>query len=226
MDLLNQTFPKAKLALEKLRTLATLKYKSEYGYEVANAETQEGIYRLLTSKDFRLRFETFSDDEIADLFTDHYNNDIEFYRQREHDLVQIRKDINGNEKKKWFFVTVGFDDKQVGVVNNMKSFLTKFKLTPGIDIQSYVCEKFRKNDKAEIYVHHHIHFLIHTDFPKSKVIQFCFQKAKGFIGGKQFIDVKNDGEISRYEKYIKGDKIESKKECCELDRIWRIEVGL
>lgn len=218
-------FPKSKIAFEKLRTLAILRYKPEYGYEVANVETQDGLFNLLTSEYWQFRYIT-SDEEIADIFIDRYKNDIEFYKRHDKDILDIQKDLNGTEKKKWFFVTVGFDDKQENVVSNMKTFLKKFKETPKIDIEDYVVEKFRKNDKGQIIEHHHIHFLIHTDYSKSKVIQFCFQKAKGFIQGQQFIDVKNDGEISRYRKYIKGDKIESKKECCELDRLWRLENSL
>ena len=223
-------FPKSKIAFEKLRSLATLRYKPEFGGEVANPETSEGLFNFLTSSYFqnfcRDEPELVSDDTIFGIFSAYYRFDIEFYKRHDKDILDIQKDLKGTEKKKWFFVTVGFDDKQENVVSNMKTFLKKFKDTPKIDIEDYVVEKFRKNDKGQIYEHHHIHFLIHTDYSKSKVIQFCFQKAKGFIQGQQFIDVKNDGEISRYQKYIKGDKIESKKECCELDRLWRHENSL
>lgn len=220
-------YPLFQLATEKRLALAKLKYKPEYGYQVSNADSISGFYDIVCSSDFRkIARPQFTDDELQSIVMSHYNLDIQFYRRQDSFVLEIQKELRGNEKKKYFFVTVGFDDKQSNVVQNMKTFVSKFKTTPGIDIHSYVCEKHRKDNLGKPVIHHHIHYLIRTDFAKTKVIQFCFQKAKKFIAGKQFIDCQNDGEFSRYEKYIEGDKQESKKECIELDRIWRSEVGL
>lgn len=141
--------------------------------------------------------------------------------------LAVEQDIKDRKKqlgilKNWFFVTIGFDDKIITVSDIKKAVLKIYEIEP-IKVKMHVVEKHRKDNLGEIYVHHHIHMLVETEYSKSKTIQFLFQKLKKFVAAKNFIDVKNDGDRQRYEKYINGDKQADKHVCLELDRKWREE---
>lgn len=168
-------------------------------------------------------------------------NDANFlsWRQYRHVLIrnnesQILKqkvlaDILKQPNFKWYFITVGYDDSNITVdkirsyslkVANLKYFMDPF----------YVNEKFRKNDKGEIYIHHHTHFLVKCELPKTKVIQYVYQAVKKVVASPNFVDVKSyKDKVGSYEQklaYIQGDKKQEKLECVELDRTWRIDNNL
>lgn len=89
-----------------------------------------------------------------------------------------------------------------------------------------VLEKYRRADDGNIYIHHHIHILIRTDVPKSKIIQYCMEVMSKHIGKQRnFIDVKQPKDkIGSFEdklRYIRGQKTAKKMECVELDKKWR-----
>lgn len=129
------------------------------------------------------------------------------------------------QEQKFCFVTVGFNDNHFDDTNEallINPAIEKIVATPGFDNVQFVVEKFRKNEKGEVYIHRHVHLLIDTNLRKGKVIQYIFQKAKKICDAPNFIDYKI-GERFRFEKYIKGDKTDGKLECVEMDKKWRSE---
>jgi len=169
-------------------------------------------------------------------FTLWYRADLDRYlsvdsasRSFESDLENRRKELG--IKKNWFFLTVGFDDKLL--INNgpntakyVKDAIHKLDGIKGITVTHMVAEKHRRTLSGELYIHHHLHMLVDTDYPKSKVIQYVFQRVKKYVGSSNFIDVKNDGDRERYEKYINGDKTSGKLDLVEKDRTWRLENNI
>lgn len=154
------------------------------------------------------------------------------YRERLWHEMQVRREkrklenlIFGQTGTKSYFVTIGLDDKQFKDDNEamiINPLLKKIIDTPGFENIKFVVEKYRRNEQGDIYVHRHIHLLFDSNLRKSKVIQFCFQKAKKYVAGQNFIDVKLDIGRTR-EKYINGQKTQTKLECVEKDRSWRKE---
>lgn len=140
---------------------------------------------------------------------------------------KLEKLIQGDDAKHWF-VTVGLDDKQFKDDNEaliINPLVKKLVDTPGIENVKFVVEKFRKNDKNEIYIHRHIHFVFESNMRKSKIVQYFFQKAKKYVAAQNFIDVKPDPFCDRH-KYVAGDKAPHKLECVEKDRSWRKEKNI
>lgn len=138
---------------------------------------------------------------------------------------KLEKLIHGDSGNKHWFVTIGFDDKQFKEDNEamiINPLVKKICDTPGFENVKFVVEKFRKNEKGQIYIHRHVHFVFDSNYRKSKIIQFCFQKVKRYVVGPNFIDVKPDPNNER-DKYIRGEKIEAKLECVERDKVWRKE---
>lgn len=161
--------------------------------------------------------------EIDQLCIDLCRMDIYEEMQVRRERRKLEKLIFSNESGKSYFVTIGLDDKQFNEDNEafiINPLVKKIIETPGFDNLKFVVEKFRKNEEGSIYVHRHIHLLFDCKFPKSKVIQFCFQKAKKYVSSQNFIDVKLDVGRTR-EKYIGGQKTSYKLECVDLDRKWR-----
>lgn len=170
------------------------------------------------------------DEEMKDkLFRNMYTS-FKQWKDRMDDAKKLVISDLGTKNEKWYFITVGYDDKTITDEKIIK-FSTKvaeLKYWEG-DIY-YVNEKYRKNPNGEIYIHHHTHYLVKTNLTKTKVIQYVYQAVKNGISGQNFIDVKtykdNLGTYEQKKKYIQGDKIESKMECIELDRKWRNEKNI
>lgn len=167
-----------------------------------------------------------SDKELDDL-------EIDFLRMAIYEEILVRREkrkleklIHGeNSNIKSYFVTIGLDDKQFKEDNEamiINPMMKKLIDTPGFDNMKYVIEKYRKNEEGIIYEHRHIHMVFDSNLRKSKIIQYCFQKTKRYVQGVNFIDVKLDPGRAR-ERYINGQKAESKIECVEKDRTWRQE---
>jgi len=162
--------------------------------------------------------------ELCDIF---YRKDLAYYLGKSEIQQSLQNDIKATSvtPKRWWFVTVGFDDKTI-TDSRIKTCHESVIKMDGFIFNKWSIEKFRKNDDGRIIIHHHIHYLVYSDYPKSKVVQYFFQKCKKYIASKNFIDVKNDGEFERYEKYLDGHKTETKMECVEMDKQWRLKSGL
>lgn len=150
------------------------------------------------------------------------------YYQLINDKIQQRKmtdmmtkinELISNPKDYYAFITVGYNE-QVITPQGMKNTANKIKQLKHFSSVIYVHEKHRENG-----IHHHTHFLcrLKDRLPKSKIIQYVFQACGKLVLKKEFIDVKTqkDAPYEVYEKYIKGEKTESKKQYLELDIIWR-----
>lgn len=179
---------------------------------------EDGTYK-------RLNIEPFTEDEITKMEVDVLRSRIweEFQIRRE--KRKLEKLIFGGDGNKHWFVTIGLDDKQFKDDNEamiINPLVKKLIDTPGFDDVRFVVEKFRINDDGDIYIHRHIHMVFDSSLRKSKIVQFCFQKAKKYVAGSNFIDVKPDPDRVR-DKYIKGEKKDIKIKCVEMDRSWRKE---
>lgn len=133
------------------------------------------------------------------------------------------------ENFKWFFITVGYDDKIITPDLIRKYSLKVATASKFYDVE-YVNERFRKDDAGEIYIHHHTHFLVKTDLPKSRVIDTVYATVKKVVSAKNFVDVvgprDKKGTYEDKLKYVRGEKTQSKMECVLLDREWRITNNL
>lgn len=169
--------------------------------------------------------ENLTDEEISAYQMMEYREKIWYEMQVRREKRKLENLIFGQTGSKTYFVTIGFDDNLFKDDNEamiINPLVKKIIDTAGFDNVKFVVEKFRKDDKGNIYVHRHVHFMIDTFLKKSKVIQFCFQKVKRFVAGQNFVDVKLDMARS-HDKYINGMKTEAKLECVEKDRVWRKE---
>jgi len=162
-------------------------------------------------------------DAIYQCVNSWYNTDLKLMLRQTKSYTELSNDIKilkGIPNRKFYFMTIGFDDKII-TVPMIKESISKLKELKDIDLGEYVAEKFRKDEKGDIYIHHHIHCIVYTDKPKSKVIQYIYQKLKKVIASANFIDLKREQPIENYIRYILGDKRDEKLECIQLDIEWR-----
>jgi len=122
------------------------------------------------------------------------------------------------------FITVGYKDDMTPRL--MKSLGDKIASMKYWSSCKYVHEKFRESG-----IHYHTHFLVELVDPlkKSKIVQFVHQIVKKYVLCKNFVDVKTEKDnrdIKEFQKYIIGDKRESKLPFVEKDRVWRSENNL
>lgn len=158
---------------------------------------------------------------IRILLEDKIMHEIAVRRERR----KLEKLIHGDTGSKSWFVTIGLDDKQFNDDNEasiINILVKKIKDTAGFENVNFVVEKYRRAVDNSIYIHRHIHFVFDSQIRKSKIIQFCFQKAKRYLANQSFVDVKPDPNRSRMD-YIRGNKPKIKLECVDKDRAWRKE---
>jgi len=178
-------------------------------------------------------------DEILDRITE---PDITYQivdRMYQHDLrtclgidpvqIALQNDMKilcpAKEKKNWWFMTVGFDDKIITIPDLIK-YHNKVMKTKNIIFEKFVIENFRKNDDGEIYEHKHIHYLIKSDLRKGEIIDRIFKKCEKGLASRNFVDLKNDDTFENKLKYILGEKRKEKLECVEMDKKWRQENNI
>lgn len=170
-----------------------------------------------------------SEDRATEFFRIMYEHDLAIYTQTDLGSLALAKDLQivgkSQTKKKYYFVTIGFDDNTI-TIPAIRNTLKRLNEVSGLELDSIVAEKFRKDNNGKIYEHHHIHALYNTDFAKSKVIQYIYQKVQKLVQGKNFIDVKNEQSFESYKQYILGNKTSTKLECIQLDKIWREKNNL
>lgn len=170
----------------------------------------------------------FSEEIKEKLFSNIYTS-FKQWNERMNDAKKLVISDLGNKSDKWYFITIGYDDKNITDEKIIKYSTKVAELKYWTEV-NYVNEKFRKNDIGEVYIHHHTHYLVKTQIPKSKIIQYVFQLVKTCVAGQNYIDVKSyKDKCGSYEQklnYIKGNKIDSKLECVELDREWRFQKNI
>lgn len=205
----------------KIKWLHMQKYKPEYAMSEVTGPSCFNMWNEM--------YRDWTEEDKIKLFEIYYRIDLAFYSRQTEIQLEVEKDmkqLTGAKKSKYFFVTVGFDDKTI-TVPKIKKFRESVLKMAGVKFHSHVVEKFRRNDKGDIYEHHHMHFLIETDYYKAKVVQYFYTKATNklntVVAAKSFIDVKNDASFEVYEKYISGEKKQEKMACVEMDKKWRLE---
>jgi hypothetical protein len=157
------------------------------------------------------------------------------------------KKLNNNVQDAdiWAFITVGFDNKKIGLPGSLAYNLHIKEIEKigyaishlvykqgAIKSIQYVIERHRENG-----IHHHIHFLFqfHIKVPPSDMITKIFG-AKGmseYCKEKNFIDYLGPqkpkvphASLETYGRYILGDKKEEKLLFVEKDREWREKYNL
>jgi len=178
--------------------------------------------------------ESLPDDDVGRILINlerWYQMDLQLATQTTPSQIALQSDLKSIQKtkKNWFLVTVGFNDEEIK--GKETAILTtahrKILDIAGMEFLAHSIEKHRKDKNKKIYIHHHIHYVVKTDYAKSKVIQFFFQKvSKLGVSTKNFIDVSQNGSIDTALKYVSGDKVDEKMECVALDIKWRQETGL
>lgn len=148
---------------------------------------------------------------------------------------EIRNDVKNivlgknPDSMKWYFITVGYDDKTI-THTQINQYSRKLSEKNYFSDVRFVNEKFRKDKDGKIYVHHHTHFLVVCDLPKSKIIDRVYACVKKVVSSKNFVDVKgykdNCGSYQNKLDYINGNKLSEKMECVEMDRKWRLENNI
>ena len=192
------------------------------------------MYPLVDDKpyDFMLAFWTYMKDNMdPETLAKNLNQEIKFRIHYFNLQLKLKKDLANlnNDSFKWFFITIGYDDENI-TVDKIRKYSARVATSNYFIDCEYVNEKFRKNDKGEIYIHHHTHFLVKCDLPKSRVIDRIFATVKDVVKSKNFIDIKSPkdhcGTYDDKLRYVRGDKREEKMECVRLDRNWRIDNNL
>lgn len=135
------------------------------------------------------------------------------------------------------FLTVGFDDTtDIGYLK-MQHFADKILHLNGgkfVMTADFVLEKHRTNKKGEMYIHHHIHFLIIPEekLSRSKIAELVLKIGgiKKYCKQKNFVDIKtpNHSDLEKRAQpyavlynYVKGIKTSEKTVCLQNDKAWR-----
>jgi hypothetical protein len=145
-------------------------------------------------------------------------------------MKQVRKEAgllpkkNYKQKdKSYYFLTINPKECEI---NDLEIIIGKLKSKKWMKIYSYVFEqRGETNDNKGIGKH--IHLIIDNNKPKCEVIREIHNAIKIYCE-KEKIDLKKmdqNGKAIR-EKYMKGDKIESKLSSVKIDKIWRKENKL
>lgn len=116
-----------------------------------------------------------------------------------------------------WFVTIGFNH-QTWTVTDCCKIIEKILGMDWIISAKANFELFRENGE-----HPHVHFIIKTEEPKSRILDKLFRPlyVKKVVLSKSFIDVK---PMSDYHlKYIELDKQTAKQEFVDKDKEWRLK---
>lgn len=174
--------------------------------------TQVTYYEVM---EFVLATPNLTDDSVRW----YWKTDLEFLAS----LKACEKQITGakpiNQNK--FFITITTDRDRATPDKLLKFIYQLRDKTKWIKNLSAVIENHRENGTIL-----HTHMIIETDDTvkygsKVKDKLWALKSLKEMIGGSNYIDYVNYDE--RHEKYIRGDKQESKMAFIEKDRIWREE---
>lgn len=173
--------------------------------------------------------DTYPRGRWGDWYSREYRELMILYERRDEIVKRVSRDTAGIGQIKWYFITIGYDDrfitpsimKRMGDIISSKDYFT--------DVM-FVHEKHRRDASGNIYIHHHTHFLVVCNLPKTRIIDRLYATVKKYVSSKNFVDVKsykdNVGSYEQKVNYIEGNKTHDKMECVKLDDIWRHENGL
>jgi len=152
--------------------------------------------------------------EIAEMF---YNADKKYVLDKLKISRSIDKKLQMLESTpdgRWF-VTIGFNHQTWNIQKCIKC-IEKILGMDWIIKAKANFELFRENGE-----HPHIHFLLETKEPKSRILDKLFRPkyVKDIVLARSFIDVKEAQPF--HDKYINLDKQTLKQEYVEKDKEWR-----
>lgn len=144
-------------------------------------------------------------------------NDILVSKRNQSVLQNMEKlamEDQGSTNK--YFVTIGLNHQTFNVKDFLKSINVLFRKSFVLSAEG-VFEIYRTNGE-----HPHVHIIM--EVPKMRpgmVVTKIFQTAgmSKIVLSRNFVDVKPCEEY--HYKYINGEKIEEKMECCEKDKLFR-----
>lgn len=115
----------------------------------------------------------------------------------------------------WWFVTIGFNHDTWNIKDCSKCIEGILGMEWIISAKANF-ELYRENGE-----HPHVHFLLQTKEPKSKILEKCYRPlyTKKVVFSKNFIDVKP--MMDYHKKYIMLDKQSDKMENVKKDIEWR-----
>lgn len=144
-------------------------------------------------------------------------DDKKWFRESQLISKEIDKSVNAEVPKEInrFFVTIGFNHQTWSISKCVKV------------IENILDMKWVKSAKANFELHRengehpHVHFVIETDEPKSRLLEKMFRPnyVKEVVLNKSFIDCKVMAEY--HLKYILLDKTEDKMDYVRKDIEWR-----
>lgn len=119
-----------------------------------------------------------------------------------------------------WFVTIGFNHQTWNVKDCCKAIQKILEMDWIISAKANF-ELHRENGE-----HPHVHFLIETKEPKSRILDKLSRPlyVKKVVLSKNFIDIKP--ALDYHHKYINLDKQTDKQEFVEKDRVWRLKENI
>lgn len=119
-----------------------------------------------------------------------------------------------------WFVTIGFNHQTWNVKDCCKCIEKILQMEWIISAKANF-ELHRENGE-----HPHVHFLIKTKEPKSRILDKLFRPlyVKKVVFAKNFIDIKP--ALEHHHKYINLEKQTGKQEYVEKDRVWRLKENI
>jgi len=196
----------------------TCGYRYDLYREIIDKELYKCFVTSVTWWAMRMSVEEFK----IYLITCHFKGDVKSFLNNSVSQPLIQSVISlvtpaVPDSEKFWFITIGFNHQTWSVrssINVIDSIVSNkiFKEIRG------VFELFRENGE-----HPHVHFLCRLldNLPKSKIIEklWATKGIKKVVLAKTFIDIKRAGQ--QHEKYILGDKTESKLSYCQKDKDFR-----
>lgn len=186
---------------------------------------------LSTHKDFKPRHSEDWDVPYYEImkFTYSQTNATQEYAQRcfvedmtWHKQVQtvINEYLTAKTSSVRHFITIGLNHQTWSIPLGIKLIETILHFD-WVESGKAVFELHRENG-----IHPHIHFLIDSKLPKSKILEkiWATKGIKKIVLQKSFIDYKP--AMPYHEKYIVGDKTEDKIIYVNKDSVWRVENNI
>lgn len=159
---------------------------------------------------------TYSKDFVSQAYAERcYLDDIKWTVECEKAKTQLLKSLIDSSKR--YFVTIGFNH-QTWTIQRCITLIKRIMEFDWVEKYYAVFELHRENG-----LHPHVHMMIQTSLTKSKLSEklWAVRGIKDIVLKKPFIDVKP--YESYRDKYLLGEKTESKMPYVIKDQQWRTE---
>lgn len=147
-------------------------------------------------------------------------DDLQLHQTYDARIREKERALKIVKKKNEWFVTINFNH-QTYTIEKCVNLIKRVLAHEWVLTCTAVFEINRANGR-----HPHVHMIIKTDLPKSKVIYNIWRTSgiKTIVLKQAFIDVKE--AIPQHQEYVTGNKQQSKMACVIADRLWRQENNI